>query len=430
MLARIYSRIAIGFEKIARKIISHKSLAVLIILIGLYVLVRSIYFPENLNFSAEQGAFAKKSFELWRDKKIELIGPAISFRSNGRMIFQGSITYYFQWLFLLPGRFDPVISSYLFMLFGAAMLIPLYFGVKNLGDEKKAIFVCSIYAFLPLYIDYSRFFWNPNYQFVLTPLVIWFTSIYVKDRKRLWLFFESLLLGILLLFHYQYFVVIGMFLMFHLTDKKFGLKEIAIFTVGIILGFFPMILFELRHNFYNIRTLLMFLEEKNNVFLQGGGFDKNHYYLSISLCALVFFISIKNIKLNWIFVGVLGLFLFALSLFKVSSKPTHGFGMSANWNYPLELKANEIIRSSKIRDYNVANLIYNTKASVQKYLLKIHNVNIDEENYTTNTYLFIITDRAEPLSDPAYEVNWFKPSTLIQDWNLNDQYFLYLFKRN
>jgi len=413
-----------------RKIALNKSLFILLVLISLYILFRSVYFSENLNFSADQGDQVKKSFELWQDKKIELIGPAISFRNNGRMIFTGSITYYFQLLFLLPGKFDPIASSYLFMLFGAVMLIPLYLGVKNLSDEKKAIFICSIYTFLPLYIDYSRFFWNPNYQFVLTPLVIWLVSVYTKNRKHLWLFLESLLLGILLMFHYQYFVVIGIFFVFHLLNKKFGLREISVFAFGIILGFFPMIFFELRHNFYNIRTLLMFFGEKNSVFGQGGSLDKSHYYLSISLCLLVLLTSIKKIKLTWIFVGALGLFLFVLCLTKISSKPTHGFGMPANWNYLMELKANEIIRSNKIKDYNVANLIYNTKASVQKYLLKINGENIDEENYTTNQYLYIITDRMDPLSDSAYEVNWFKPSTLIQDWDLNNQYRLYLFQRN
>lgn len=412
-----------------RKIVSNKSLFI-VILIGLYILIRSIYFSENLNFSADQGDQAKKSFELWQNKKIELIGPAISFRNNGRMIFTGSITYYFQWLFLLPGRFDPIVSSYLFMLFGMVMLIPLYFGVKNLSDEKKAILVCSIYTFLPLYINYSRFFWNPNYQFVLTPLVIWLFSVYTKNGKQLWLFLESLLLGALLMFHYQYSVVIGMFFAFHLINKKFGLKEMTVFAFGIILGFFPMIFFELRHNFYNIRTLLMFLEEKNSVFSQGGGFDESHYYLSINLGLLALFASIKKIKLNWVMVGILGLFLCLLSLTKISSKPTRGFGMSANWNYLMELKANEIIRSNNVRDYNVANLIYNTKASVQKYLLKINGENIDEENYTTNKYLYIITDKDDPLNDPAYEVNWFKPSTLIHDWDLNNQYHLYLFRRN
>lgn len=412
-----------------RKIISNKSIFVLLGLIGLYILCRSIYFAESLNFSTEQGAFAEKSFELWQNKKVELIGPAISFRNNGRMIFQGSITYYFQWLFLLPGKFDPIVSSYLFMLFGAFMMIPLYFGVKNLSDEKKAILVCAIYSFLPLYIDYSRFFWNPNYQFILTPFVVWLSSMYSKKRRWSWLFLESILLGILLMFHYQYFVVIGIFLGFHLINKKFGFRDLTIFVVGIILGFSPMILFELRHNFYNLRTLLMFMNEKNGIFGQGGGLNQSHYYLSISLAALALSMSLKQFKVRWIFVGFLSISLFVFSLVKYSSKPTNGFGMNQNWNYLLELKVNEIIRSNDLIDYNVANLIYNTKASVQKYLLKINGVNIDEENYLSNMYLYVITDQTSPLDDPAYEVNGFKPSTFIKTWDINNYYRLFLYQR-
>lgn len=413
-----------------RNIFKNKSVLVLLGLIGLYILCRSIYFSENLNFSTEQGAFAQKSFELWQEKKIELVGPAISFRNNGRMIFQGSITYYFQLLFLLPGKYDPIISSYLFMLFGAAMMIPLYFGVKNLSDEKKAVTVCAVYTFLPLYVDYSRFFWNPNYQFVITPLVIWLASMYIKKRNRWWLLGESVLLGIQLLFHYQYLVVIGIFFVFHLLKRKFGFKEWAIFVVGIILGFSPMIIFELRHNFYNIRTLGMFLGEDSSVFGNGGGITQRHYFLSIGLSLLALFTTIKKIRLIWLWVYAITIGLFVVCLNKTLIKPSHGFGMALNWNYPMELKTNNIIKSNVIEGYNIVNQIYDTKASVQKYLLKIEGENIDEENYSTNRYLYIITDKIEPLSDPAYEANRFIPSTFKQKWDINSQYRLYLYERN
>jgi len=354
-----------------RKILSNRTFLSLLGLIGLYILCRSIYFSENLDFSADQGEQVKKSFELWQDKKIELVGPAISFRNNGRMIFTGSITYYFQLLFLLPGKFDPVVSSYLYMLFGAAMTLPLYFGVKNLSDEKKAILVCAVYAFFPLYVDYSRFFWNPNYQFVLTPLVIWLASMYIKKRNGWWLFGESVFLGVQLMFHYQYLVVIGIFFVFHLLKRKFGFKEWAIFAGGIALGFFPMIFFEFRHNFYNIRTLLMFFGEKNSVFDNGGGIRQRHYFISIGLSLLALFITIKKIRLSWFWVFVIGTGLFVVCINKTLIKPTHGFGMAQNWSYPMELKTNSIIESNNIEGYNVVNQIYDTNASVQKYLLKI-----------------------------------------------------------
>ena len=345
------------------------------------------------------------------------------------MIFQGSITYYFQWLFLIPGKFDPVVSSYLFMLFGSMMLIPLYLGIKNLSDERKAVFVCLTYTLLPLYIDYSRFFWNPNYQLVLTPLVILVASIYLKKKRLIWLLFESVLLGILLMFHYQYLVVIGIFFVFHLIKRNFGLKELVVFFLGIILGFFPMIFFELRHNFYNIRTLLMFLSEKNNVFEQGSGLGQKHYYLSIILASLALATNIKRIKINWIVVLVFGLILSTICLIKVVNVPKNGFGMAKDWNYIQEYKVFEVIKNNNLGNYNVANLIYNTKASVQKYLMKIDGINIDEENYRTNDFLYVITDQTNPLEDPAYEVNWFKPAKLIQSWKINESYSLYLFKR-
>src|SRR4030066_40777 len=90
--------------------------------------------------------------KIWKNKEITLVGPGSSIVVRGKQILQGSINYYYNLIFLLLGKFDPIISSYLFMLFAAIMTIPLFYGVGFLVNQKTAVFVLVIYSLFPLYI--------------------------------------------------------------------------------------------------------------------------------------------------------------------------------------------------------------------------------------------------------------------------------------
>ena len=248
-----------------KKIKKEKVYIFLIILLGL--IIRSLNFSYFLNFSTDQALFATKSLEIWKNKEITLVGPPISYSYFGRNLFQGSITYYFQLLFLLPAKFDPIISSYLFMIFSVFMGIPLYYGVKILISKKSALLILILYNFLPFYIDYSRFLWNPNFQFSLTPLLILFMGFFKKENKSFLLFTVGFLAGLLSLFHYQYLIIIFGLGIYYFFIKKNSLRNLFMFLVGIIGGFLPMIVFELKNNFYNLQTLFFYLNNINKKIL-------------------------------------------------------------------------------------------------------------------------------------------------------------------
>lgn len=196
-----------------------KDWVIIFFLILTAVFVRSIHFPYHLNFSTDQASHAARSLEIFRNKEFTLIGPSISFNFIGRELFTGSIFYYFQLIFLLLGNFDPFVSSYFYMLFSALMIIPLYFGVKMLSGKNSAIFLSILYSLLPFYIDFSRFLWNPNFQFSLTPILILFIGLFAKYKKSIYLFLAGLTSGILLLFHYQYFVIILGLIVYYLVRR-------------------------------------------------------------------------------------------------------------------------------------------------------------------------------------------------------------------
>ena len=113
----------------------------LFLFLCLFIGIRTVNFTEYLNFSFDQAWSSTRVLEIWRNKEITLVGPGSSIVVNGKQILQGSINYYFNLIFLLLGNFDPIISSYLFMLFAGLMIIPLYLGVRYLFNKNVAFFI-------------------------------------------------------------------------------------------------------------------------------------------------------------------------------------------------------------------------------------------------------------------------------------------------
>lgn len=421
-------------------------------LIILYIFIRSLHFAKVFNFSSEQAAFAMRARQLWDTKKIELIGPPISWRYEGRYFFQGSLTYFAMIPFLLLGNWDPINSTYLMVLFGAFMLIPLYLGVRMLVNKKAALLIAVIFTLLPFYINYSRFFWNPTLQLLCTPLVILWMGLYRKYRKSIFLFLVSFTCGALMLFHYQYILVsIGLILYYFVSlrpsksEGKQSITKIAassrlvgpprndmIFLIGFPLGFSPMIIFELRNHFYNIQTLLLFITHRDVVFPKGNGVGQifgSYYMLSPLLFILIILTAVYNQLINHTFIAVIFLALLFNGFILYSSTPPHAFGMAKNWNYPLEKKTNDIIVGQKLSNYNIVHLGYDTVATVQKYLLEAKGVKGNFDDYYHNTYLFVITNKQDYMKNPAYEINSFTPNKIMNEWDINRTYKLVLLKR-
>ncbi|MEK9169930.1 MAG: hypothetical protein AAB788_04260, partial [Patescibacteria group bacterium] len=96
-----------------KKIFQNKFL-VFILLIILFIAIRSLHFVPALNFSFDQGNGFTRILEMWKNKEITLVGPGSSISADNKLLLQGSILYYFTLIFAVPGKFDPIVSSYIF----------------------------------------------------------------------------------------------------------------------------------------------------------------------------------------------------------------------------------------------------------------------------------------------------------------------------
>src|SRR3989344_8644814 len=428
----------------------------LFLFLCLFIGIRTVNFTKYLNFSFDQAWGSTRVLEIWRNKEITLVGPGSSIAVNGKQILQGSINYYFTLIFFLLGNFDPIVSSYLFMLFTGLMIIPLYFGVKNLFNKNVAFFIVIIYSLLPLYIDFSKFFFGPSVQFSLMPLMILFMGLYNKTKKLLYFFLIFFLIGVESQFHFA-FLLIFFILFFYYAfmsvwqprqrrgrpESKLLLDSGQAFRLNasqaearvtktflsiltFLIGFSPIIIFELKNNFYNIRVFLEYL--KNQPSLSNFQLHR-HRYLSISLITLILLTPVYKKYLSRSLLILLTILLLTIDLYLYLPKPKQAFGMAKNWNFLLEKKAYNIIKKENLKDFNVANLIYDNLSVVIKYQMKRDNYLINFDDYYHNKYLFVIDKNEANISkNPAYEIQTFSPRKKLKQWKLNDSYNLYLFE--
>lgn len=405
-----------------------KEVIILAIFVIIFILIRSIHFPSFVNFTHDPALFSIEALSIDRGQFFRLLGPPISINFEGRHIFQGSAVYYFLLLFLKLANFDPLISSYLFMIFSAFMILPLYYGVKLLLNKGAAFILVILYSLLPYYINYTRFLWNPNFQFSLSPLLILLMGLFEQRKNKFLFVFLSIFMGFLLQFHYQFIIIILGLFIYYFFVLKIKFSYLIIFISGFLIGFFPLILFEIRNNFYNLRTIILYLNNPGT----NRSINLNeipHYFLSLSLFSFIILFSLLS-KLKRLFLYTLFIILFIWSLILYLPKPAQGFRAAKNWSYLDEEKAYKIIQEQNLTNFNIVNLAYDTLATVQKYLLKRDLYNIDFDNYRDNKFLYIVNSDANFMNNPAYEVNTFKPSSIIRQWPINAYYTLYLLKRD
>lgn len=418
-----------------KKLFNKTSLFILIV-ISLFIGIRSINYIYHVNWSGDQASCAIEALNIFKNKIITFIGPQISDTYQGRFVFQGPAIYYMYLFFLLLGKWDPIPSSYFFVIFSALMIIPLFIGLKRLINEKAAWIMTIVFSFFPYYIEYTRFLWNSTFLLSLIPPLILFMGIYKESKyKNTPLFLLiSFWLGLLLQFHYQFILIIIGFFTYYFLVKKLKPLNILAFVGGIILGFSPLIIFDLRHQFYNLQTIILFLQHWNQVD-KPGGYTVPHYYLTPSFFLIIVFLSLLSKKINKIqyaYIVFFGLIIFAYGLVNNLGKPVHAYwAPTSPWNYLDEKRIYDNIRSTHLEtDFNVANLAYyDTKSVVVKYFMKRDGYNINYDDYYGNKYLFVISEDKKYLVSPSYEVATFKPNKLLKRWIINPKFNMILLER-
>lgn len=261
--------------EIMKKIFSrYISLWPIISILSLGAYLRLYKISLYMTFLGDEGRDALIVKRMVADGKWTLLGPTASVGG----FFMGPVYYYFMAPFLWLWNFNPVGPAVMVALFGIVTIYLVYYVAKRIYGAEVGIVASGLYALAPLVISYSRSSWNPNivpFFGILLFFLLWDVATN-HNRKRL--FWIGLILGIGLQLHYTFLSLFGVTaIWFLLYGRKTQVKFYCLGVIGIIVGFFPFLAFEIRHGFMNIRSIILFVFEGKET-----GFSILHFFSNIS----------------------------------------------------------------------------------------------------------------------------------------------------
>lgn len=392
-----------------------------------YLFIRFYHLSTLLDFRLDQSFFLLESKSTIQSPHLRLLGPATSKIFDGRQFFVGSNYYYILGIVGLISHWDPLITTIVFIILEFLFYLFFVFFLKQKFNSLWSLLIFFCLSISPYLVAHSRFFWNPHLLIPLSILTIYFLDKFLNQKKFLYLFLSAFFWGFAFSCHYSPIFWLPIFIYFLIKSKNF-LKLISYIIIffGIFIGDLLFFIFELRHQFYNLKTFIYVYTHST----QKGGLT-SHYFVFPLLIFVIYFLllSLSKIK-NKTFANFLLLFnLIFLTVFQFKLYPNFpSFGVIKGWNYPDQLKVANLISQNCPTNFNIAATMQgDTRAYDLRYLLSLKNCQpLGVEDYPISQKLFLIApNNRPPESETVWEVASFKPFKINQKIILNDQLIFY-----
>lgn len=190
-----------------------------------------------------------------------LLGP----RASVGQFFNGPIVYYLMTPFYLIFRNDPLAGT-IFQITLQIACMPFLYGVtKRFGGVRAGLVGLLIFTFSPLLLYYSRATFNAYPAIFFTTLIAYLITTH--KPTHITALFVGLFTGMLVQMHYFLYMYAFMYLLYiafrdwrmHISgawNSRIHLIDSVYYLLGAGVGLAPFLVFELRHNFFNLRSIL------------------------------------------------------------------------------------------------------------------------------------------------------------------------------
>lgn len=222
-------------------------------------------FPNTLEFLGDQGRDAIIVADIFKKGDIVLIGPVTS---TGNM-YLGPLYYYFMVPFLWLTYPNPIGPAYAVAFLSILTTALMYVLGKQLVGEKAAALATVLFATSSVVVNFARFSWNPNPAPLFGLLFLWCLHKAQLKQPKYWIGVAACV-AVLMQLHYVALLTLpiaGLYWLWQARQwKKTEPDQQRDFIRGTVVGFAifllslsPLILFDLRHDFVNVRALEDFL---------------------------------------------------------------------------------------------------------------------------------------------------------------------------
>jgi len=244
------------------------------------------------------------------DGKFTLLGPKIGPYNDLGNLYLGPAYYYLIAPSLYFFKLNPIGPAIFTALLSTLTVVLIYLTGLNFFSKQIGILASAFFAFNSLIINQSRASSNPHLMPFFAAVLFFSTlQIVVKNSKSvIWPILAGVSMAIVFQLHYMGVPVILASILFLLYEKK--LKEFLIVLLSLILGISPLILFELRHEFFITNEILKQLSYGSLVakasitqnisssirILSETFFSNSSLLIPVLLLFLIIFLAGKNFK--------------------------------------------------------------------------------------------------------------------------------------
>jgi len=245
-----------------------KGFLVLIILVNVFFLVwyllhGDIFFHTDI----------ARDFLLLDDlakRKLVLIGP----RSSGPGgFYHGPLWMYLNYPAFLLGNGNPIVVGWFWVLLFVAFLASSYYVAKRMFNGKVALIFVTLLSLFPgiPYIQHGEMngFYNPFGAMFLMPLFFYFITLYVKQKKAVFLTMALLINGLMFQFQVAFggplLLLTSSIALYLIVREKKWLHLTSFFIL--LIPFSTYIAFDLRHNFSHMNAILNINNKPDAVYI-------------------------------------------------------------------------------------------------------------------------------------------------------------------
>ncbi|MDD4026860.1 MAG: glycosyltransferase family 39 protein [Candidatus Shapirobacteria bacterium] len=220
---------------------------------------------DYMEFLGDQGRDVVIIKDFLKNGNLFFIGPQTSI---GNM-YLGPYFYYLIAPSLLIANYNPVGPAVFIALINIATVALIFFVSKKWFNLKIAYIASFLFSISPVVIKFSNFIWNPNIMPFFSLLFVYFFFESFHSKKFHYFLYASLAFVMVMNSHYLGLALlpfVGLFWIYNLIkfirNKSSQLKPFLKYTLLAFLIFIvsltPQILFDIKHNGQNIKSLLTF----------------------------------------------------------------------------------------------------------------------------------------------------------------------------
>lgn len=333
------------------------------------IVVRFINYEHRIVFDSEQARSLIVSGNYVKDK-FSLLGQEY-FRatSTGHKLFSGAIFSYLLLPIQLLANYDVLKITQFFTVLNLFSGTLLFFISSKLWGKKVGLISATLFLFSDMMIKHSLFIWILNWVPLLGVLTLYTLYLFNKNKRIVNVLALGLLLGIGINFHYPILFYAGMVGVYILVKSRKRLLSALIYFLGLIAGNLPTLLFDLRHDWYHVRTLIQYILDTFN----GNGQNFSYYYLFLIwpvMCVMVSLIFTRVLKGNILLIFVIVIYI-VLNLNSKWVNFSSANEMPQGLSYKDVIRASEIIANDKPERFNVSTLFgFDARGYILRYPLE------------------------------------------------------------